>query len=85
MTADTGKIRRAIPINLARKGVKRMRPIIDALLDENVSISQLSEEIGISRQSINRWFNVDDAKLSQVEELGRAMGYEVELKLTKKD
>lgn len=77
------EITRNLPINTSRKSGKRMRPALDTLLDENVSISELAEKMGMSRSALNRWFQLDDARLSGLEEIGKALGYHVEWKLVK--
>lgn len=82
---QTGKINRTVPINMTRKGGKRLRPILDCLLDESVSIAELGNRIGLTRQSLNRWFIIDDAKLTQLESVAEALGYELRWGFVKKE
>lgn len=77
------EINRNLPINTNRPHGKRMRPAIDVLLDESISIAELAEKLGMSRSSLNRWFQLDDAKLSGLEEIGKVLGYHVEWKFVK--
>lgn len=77
------ELTRNLPINTNRTPSKRMRPALDALLNESVSIAELAERMGISRSSLNRWFQIDDARLSGLEEIGKALGYHVEWKFVK--
>lgn len=79
------KVKRSIPFNSTRKGGKRLRPVIIAMMDENVSISDLADKLGLSRQSVNRWFQIDDVKFTSLEEIGEALGYDLEWKFVKKD
>lgn len=77
------EVNRNLPINTNRKNGKRMRPALDTILDENISIAELAEKMRMSRSSLNRWFQLDDARLSGLEELGKALGYHVEWKFVK--
>ena len=80
---DEKKLSRATPINTNRKTGKRMRPVLVAMLDENTSIAELADKMGMSRSSLNRWFQIDDAKLSGLDEMAKAMGYHIEWKMVK--
>lgn len=64
---------RNLPINTNRTPSKRMRPALEALLDEVVSIADLAEKMGMSRASLRRWFQIDDAKLSGLEEIEKVL------------
>ena len=77
------ELTRNLPINTNRTPSKRMRPALDALLNESVSIAELAERMGMSRSSLNRWFQIDDARRSGLEEIGKALGYHVEWKFVK--
>ena len=78
------KVNRSLPFNSTRKAGRRLRPVIIAMMDENVSISDLADRLGLSRQSVNRWFQVDDIRVTSLEEMVDALGYELEWKLVKK-
>ena len=58
-----------------KKGV-RLRPLFNYLMDENVSLSELGRRVGISRQSMSTRFAVDDCKVSDMEKMAEALGYE---------
>lgn len=76
-------LNRNIPINTSRVVGDRMRPALELLLDEKIAIAELAEKMGIARSSLNRWFQIDDAKLSGLEEIGKALGYHLEWKFVK--
>ena len=78
------KNNRALPFNSTRKAGRRLRPVIIAMMDENVSISDLADKLGLSRQSVNRWFQVDDIRFTSLEEMVDALGYELEWRLVRK-
>ena len=59
----------------AKKGA-RLRPVFDYLMDENVSLSELGRRVGISRQSMSTRFAVDDCKVSDMEKMADALGYD---------
>ncbi|MCQ2147806.1 MAG: helix-turn-helix transcriptional regulator [Bacteroidales bacterium] len=77
------EVNRNIPINPNRTPSKRMRPAVDLLIDENISIAELAAKMGMSRSSLNRWYQIDDARLSGLEEMAKALGYHVEWKFVK--
>lgn len=77
------EVSRNLPINPSRTPSKRMRPAVNLLIDENISIADLAEKMGMSRSSLNRWFQIDDTRLSGLEEIGNALGYHVEWKFVK--
>lgn len=81
--SESNKINRRTPINTNRTPSKRMRPALNTLLDESVSIAELAEKMGMSRSSLNRWFTQDDARLSGLEEMGEALGYRLEWRFVK--
>lgn len=74
---------RSIPINTSRTIGDRMRPALDLLLDEKITIAELAEKMDMNRASVNRWFQIDDTKLSSLEEMGKVLGYHVEWKFVK--
>ena len=79
----TKQIHRSYPINTKRARSKRMRHALSILLDEDVSIAELAERMQMSRSTVNRWFQVDDIRLSSLEEMGKVLGYHVEWKFVK--
>ena len=54
-------------------------------MDENVSLSELGRRIGISRQSMSTRFAVDDCKVSDMEKMADALGYEFIWSFRKKE
>ena len=81
---ETKKTNRTMPFNSSRKTGRRLRPVMIAMMDENVSIADLAERLGLSRQSVNRWFQVDDLRFTSLEDIGDAMGYDLEWQLVKR-
>lgn len=63
----------------------RLRPVFDYLMDENVSLAELARRVGISRQSMSTRFAVDDCKVSDMEKMASALGYEFEWTFKKKE
>lgn len=82
---ETKKINRTMPFNSSRKAGRRLRPVMIAMMDENVSVADLAERLGLSRQSVNRWFQVDDLKFTNLEDMVDALGYDLEWQMIKKE
>lgn len=55
-----------------------------AMMDENVSVADLADRLGLSRQSVNRWFQVDDVRFTNLEDMVDALGYDLEWDLIKR-
>ena len=68
--------RARMPFSPGTKKGFRLRPVFDYLMDENVSLSELGRRVGISRQSMSTRFAVDDCKVSDMEKMAEALGYE---------
>ena len=73
-----------MPFSPGTKKGYRLRPIFDYLMDENVSLSELGRRVGISRQSMSTRFAVDDCKMSDMEKMADALGYEFQWTFKKK-
>ena len=73
---ETQKSRARLPFSPGTKKGYRLRPVFDYLMDENVSLSELGRRVGISRQSMSTRFAVDDCKVSDMEKMAEALGYE---------
>ena len=67
-----------MPFSPGTKKGARLRPVFDYLMDENVSLSELGRRVGISRQSMSTRFAVDDCKMSDMEKMADALGYDFE-------
>ena len=70
--------RTRLPFSPGTKKGARLRPVFDFLMDENVSLSELGRRVGISRQSMSTRFAVDDCKMSDMEKMADALGYDFE-------
>lgn len=73
---ETPKTRARLPFSPGTKKGYRLRPVFDYLMDENVSLSELGRRVGISRQSMSTRFATDDCKVSDMEKMAEALGYE---------
>lgn len=76
--------RARMPFSPGTKKGFRLRPVFDFLMDENVSLSELGRRVGISRQSMSTRFAVDDCKMSDMEKMAEALGYEFQWTFKKK-
>ena len=63
---------------------KRLHPVRRVLFEENVSYAQLAQACKWSKQNMSLRFINDDCKLSDMEKMAEALGYEFSWKLTKK-
>lgn len=52
----------------------RLRPVVDKMLELDVSYSELSRRLGIRRQSMENRFKNDDCKMSDLEDMAKALG-----------
>lgn len=82
---ENKKINRTMPFNSTRKAGRRLRPVMIAMMDENVSVADLADRLGLSRQSVNRWFQVDDVRFTNLEDMVDALGYDLEWELVKRE
>ena len=82
---ETQKSRARLPFSPGTKKGYRLRPVFDYLMDENVSLSELGRRVGISRQSMSTRFAVDDCKVSDMEKMAEALGYEFQWTFKKKE
>ena len=73
---EASKSRTRMPFSPGAKKGRRLRPVFNYLMDENVSLSELGRRIGLSRQSMSTRFAVDDCKVSDMEKMADALGYE---------
>lgn len=82
---ENKKINRTMPFNSTRKSGRRLRPVMIAMMDENVSVADLADRLGLSRQSVNRWFQIDDLRFTNLEDMVDALGYDLEWELVKRE
>ena len=55
---------------------KRLHPVRRVLFEENVSYAQLAQACKCSKQNMSLRFINDDCKLSDMEKMAEALGYE---------
>lgn len=63
---------------------KRLQPVRRVLFEENVSYAQLAQACKCSKQNMSLRFINDDCKLSDMEKMAEALGYEFTWNFTKK-
>lgn len=63
---------------------KRLQPVKRVLFEENVSYAQLAQACKCSKQNMSLRFINDDCKLSDMEKMAEALGYEFTWTFTKK-
>ena len=84
-THEAPKLKTRMPFSPGAKKGSRLRPVFNYLMDENVSLSELGRRIGLSRQSMSTRFAVDDCKVSDMEKMADALGYEFIWSFRKKE
>ena len=62
----------------------RLYEVKRALFEENMSYAQLAQFCNCTKQNMSMRFINDDCKLSDMEKMAEALGYEFTWKLTKK-
>ena len=75
---------RRLPVGVSQKRGERLKPLLVKLIEENVTIMQLADMCGISRQGMNSRLAKDDCKLSDMEEMAAKLGYKFTWRLEKK-
>jgi|GEM_PF-2510491 len=63
----------------------RLNTILKCMIDEHVTIADLAEQIGITRQGMTLRFKADDCRLSDMEEMAEALGYTFKWEFIKKE
>ena len=72
-------------VNIAEEtSKKRLQPVRRILFEENVSYAQLAQACKCSKQNMSLRFINDDCKLSDMEKMAEALGYEFTWTFTKK-
>lgn len=71
------------PLGPTSKRGARLRPVLHCMIDENVTVTELAERLGMSRQGVNLRLAKGDCALSEMEKMAKALGYKFEWKLTK--
>ena len=63
----------------------RLRPLVDKMVELDVSYSELSRRLGIRRQSMENRFKNDDCKITDLEDMAKALGCNLVWTLKKKN
>lgn len=72
-------------VNIAEEtSKKRLQPVRYVLFEEDISYAQLAQACKCSKQNMSLRFINDDCKLSDMEKMAEALGYEFTWTFTKK-
>lgn len=82
-TMDTEAINNAAGTT-DQPGKRRLHELKRALFEEDMSYAQLAQLCNCTKQNMSMRFLNDDCKLSDMEKMAEALGYEFTWKLTKK-
>ena len=63
----------------------RLRKTLDYLIDEHISLAELARRCQLSRQGMSLRYAMDDCKLSDMEKMAEAAGYEFRWDWVKKE
>ena len=66
---------RKMPIQYGPKRGKRLAPVLMYLFQEGISIANLADRLGLSRQGISTRFVRDNCSMKDMEEMAAAAGY----------
>jgi len=78
-TAETGAVtpgktrRRYVPGKSDNRG-DRLKPYREELSNQNMTVTEFANRLGVSRQTINFRWNVDDCSLSDAEKMASVLG-----------
>lgn len=67
--------RRKMPIQYGPKRGQRLSPVLLYLFQEGISIANLADRLGLSRQGISTRFVRDNCSMKDMEEMAAAAGY----------
>ena len=76
---------RQMPIGFSKNRGERLKPILHSLIERNMSVTELAEKLGMTRQGLNLRFAKGDCNLSDMEEMAKVLGYKFEWTWTKID
>ena len=83
MDTNKNSVRESIPKTRAEK--KRLRKLRLFLRNNEISMAELAKRCNLSRQCISLRFSLDDCKLSDMEQMAEALGYEFTWSLKRKE
>ena len=63
------------PIDETAQRGERLRPVMKYLVEKDVTVAQLGEKCGISRQGMNKRLKADNCSMKDMEEMAKAAGY----------
>lgn len=63
------------PIDESVKRGERLEPVLKYLIEKDVTVAQLAEKCGVSRQAMNKRLIADNCSLKDMEEMAKAAGY----------
>ena len=74
---------RQMPIGYSKNRGERLKPILHSLIERNMSVTELAEKLGMTRQGLNLRFAKGDCNLSDMEAMAEALGYKFDWTWTK--
>lgn len=72
-------------IQTNRKRGPRLDSVLLVMFKENISVKELATRLGMTPQAVNDYFHNDDCKLSRLEDIATACGYQLKWELVKKE
>ncbi len=72
------------PLNIDVQRDPCLQPLLDILLRENISISELAQRLGMSRSGLSYRFLTGNCSMKDMDHIGEAIGYEFTWKMKKK-
>lgn len=63
------------PLDEDAKRGERLKPVLKYLIEKDVTVAELAEKCGISRQAMNKRLIKDNCSMKDMEEMARAAGY----------
>ncbi len=72
------------PLNIDVQRDPCLQPLLDILLKENISISELAQRLGMSRSGLSYRFLTGNCSMKDMDQIGEAIGYDFTWKMKKK-
>lgn len=74
--------------NISPQAIKqsdRLKSLLMLMYSDGITIAELARRCNLTRQAVNARFTSDDCKLSDLEKMVEALGYECTLTIMKKE
>lgn len=63
------------PMDADAKRGERLKPVLKYLIEKDITVAELAEKCGVTRQGMNKRFLADNCSLKDMEEMAKAAGY----------